>query len=150
MHRKWTLAAICLACTLPLVSFAAGEPTGESESAPKIVRRLPNHYSKLVDDSQRKKIYAIQSKYAEQIETLQEQLKELMLERDAEIRAVLSAEQQKKLDELLSAVKSRAMARRRAAAERAESNTAEAAATESGAKESDGNGSVSAKPAAKK
>ncbi len=61
--------------------------------------RLPQGYAKIVDATQKQKIYAIQASYASQIEALQKQLDDLVAKEKAEIRAVLTADQQKKLDE---------------------------------------------------
>jgi hypothetical protein len=61
--------------------------------------RLPAGYAKIVDETQRQKIYGIQAKYASKIDDLQKQLQDLTAKRDSEIRGVLTADQQKKLDE---------------------------------------------------
>jgi Spy/CpxP family protein refolding chaperone len=62
--------------------------------------RLPANYSKIVDATQRQKIYAIQANYVEKLEDLKKQLIDLEAKRDAEIRGVLTEKQQKQLDEL--------------------------------------------------
>ena len=62
--------------------------------------RLPANYSKIVDATQRQKIYAIQSNYVAQLEGLKKQVLDLEAKRDAEIRGVLTEKQQKQLDEL--------------------------------------------------
>lgn len=62
--------------------------------------RLPANYSKIVDATQRQKIYAIQANYVTQLEGLKKQLLDLEAKRDAEIRGVLTEKQQKQLDEL--------------------------------------------------
>jgi hypothetical protein len=62
--------------------------------------RLPANYSKIVDATQRQKIYAIQANYVEKLEDLKKQLLDLEAKRDSEIRAVLTEKQQKQLDEL--------------------------------------------------
>ena len=69
--------------------------------------RLPANYSKVVDDAQRSKIYGIQSDFNARIDALEAQLKELTDQRDAAIRAVLTDEQQKRLDELVEESKSK-------------------------------------------
>lgn len=116
------VAAVCLAGLLPILSHAADEKgaakTANGDSKPaatRLANRLPPHYGKLVDQTQRTKIYEIQAKYAEKIEDLQEQLKEVMLQRDAEIRGVLTEEQQKKLDELLATVRGKMKAGKKSA-----------------------------------
>ena len=78
--------------------------------------RLPAYYGEVVDAAQREKIYAIQQSYAERIAALQAQLKDLNEKMDAEVKAVLTPEQQKKLDELSAAAKARRQARTGAAA----------------------------------
>src|SRR5688572_26179688 len=100
MKKKLFVAAVlCLAGTLPILTHAADEKATDADSKPaaRLAGRLPAHFGNLVDKTQRDKIYAIQAKYSEKIEDLQEQLKEVMLQRDAEIREVLTAEQKKKL-----------------------------------------------------
>jgi hypothetical protein len=65
--------------------------------------RLPDHYAAVVDDKQREEIYSIQATYAPQIEKLQAQLDAVQGKRNAEIRAVLTPEQQQKVDALAEA-----------------------------------------------
>jgi hypothetical protein len=59
--------------------------------------RLPVHYGKVVDPSQKAKIYKIQQSYEPQIAALNAQLQALRDKRDAEIDAVLTAEQRDKV-----------------------------------------------------
>jgi hypothetical protein len=121
MKKKFFAAAVlCLAATLPILTNAADEKADvvESKPAARLAGRLPAHFGKIVDNTQREKIYAIQAKYSEKIEDLQEQLKDVMLQRDAEIREVLTAEQKKKLEELLSATKGLRAGKKSAKAEK--------------------------------
>jgi hypothetical protein len=68
--------------------------------------RLPPNYGKVgVDAVQKAKIYAVQGAYAAKIDALEAQLAQLKTQRDAEVRAVLTAAQQKQLDEILGAKK---------------------------------------------
>jgi Spy/CpxP family protein refolding chaperone len=68
--------------------------------------RLPQYYSKAdVDDKQRDTIYKIQADYEAQIDKLTAELTALKAKRDAEIRAVLTKEQQKKLDAAIEEAK---------------------------------------------
>ena len=93
----------------------AGRPaTGQEESgakpaaakkAKKFRGRLPNHYRHVVDEKQRQEIYKIQEEYAAKIATLKAQLKAMSKERDEKVLAVLTPEQQKKVDELAAAAK---------------------------------------------
>jgi len=63
--------------------------------------RLPAHYLQVgVTDSQRQKIYSVQATYDAKITSLKNQLSEATAKRDAEVRAVLTADQQKQLDKL--------------------------------------------------
>jgi hypothetical protein len=69
----------------------------------KATSRLPMYYAKVVDKEQRAKILAIDDEYAPKIEALQRQLKDLTKERDDKVAAVLTPEQQKKIEELKAA-----------------------------------------------
>jgi hypothetical protein len=60
--------------------------------------RLPAYYSQVVTEGQRQRIYQIQADYNPKIEALEAEIEALESQRDAEIRAVLSPEQQKRLD----------------------------------------------------
>jgi len=95
----------------PAESEAATEES--STSAPKPRRRLPYYYAKVVTPQQRETIYQIQAQYEPQIAELRKQLKALVAKRDAEIRDVLSEEQQKHLDELIAEAKRKAAQRRK-------------------------------------
>jgi len=100
---------------------AAGQPTGQQAPAPQQAGsqvpassasasaktaqetfrpRLPMYYARVVDEKQRQKIYDIQRKYHPQIEALQRQLEELIAKRNAEIEAVLTAEQKAEIEKL--------------------------------------------------
>src|SRR5262249_9548701 len=66
--------------------------------------RLPAHYLQVgVTDTQRQRIYSIQAGYDAKITSLKNQLAEATAKRDAEVRAVLTADQQKQLDKLTGA-----------------------------------------------
>jgi len=101
---------LCALGSLPILTQAADEKSSDTNAKPAAVKpagRLPAHFGKFVDKPQREKIYSIQAKYADKIEDLQEQLKDVMLQRDKEIREVLTSEQQKQLDELLATVRAK-------------------------------------------
>jgi len=77
----------------------------------KLTGRLPAYYRQVVDDAQRAKIYALQAKYRKdsnqisaEIEKLtrdlRKKLAELKKEESAEVEAVLTAAQKKKVDAL--------------------------------------------------
>ena len=68
-------------------------------AAEKPKGRLPQYYADVVTQEQKEKIYEIQSRYAEQILELTEQLSALAKKQNDEIEATLSAEQKAKVDE---------------------------------------------------
>jgi hypothetical protein len=79
----------------------AAKPAAEEEE--KVTGRLPNNWGKLgLSDKQKKDVYAKQAKYATEINALIRQVEELREKRDAEMEAVLTAEQKVKLKELLA------------------------------------------------
>src|SRR4051812_18342021 len=115
MSMKFILSSmVCFALVAPVALLAADEKA-ESKKAPAAMKadatakaddaqvkgRLPAGYSKIVDAGQKQKIYTIQSKYDSQLDALKKQIQDLTAQRDAEIRGVLTADQQKKLDETL-------------------------------------------------
>jgi len=61
-------------------------------------RRLPNGFGPLVNATQRDQIYKIQEEYFEVVEMLKLRVKLLEEERDAKVDAVLTAEQQQRLN----------------------------------------------------
>lgn len=78
-------------------------------------KRLPNYYGQVgLSAKQKDEVYSVQKSYHDQIEALRQQIADLESKRDAEVRDVLSEDQQKKVDELVSAAKAKAEARRKA------------------------------------
>jgi hypothetical protein len=71
--------------------------TGQEAKEKKARGRLPAYYADIVTNDQKQKIYDLQSKYARQIEALNEQLEALERQRDGEIENVLTADQKEKL-----------------------------------------------------
>ncbi len=69
--------------------------------------RLPAYFGKVVSDKQRAEIYAIQARYNEQLEKLQEQLETLTAKRDTEVEEVLTDEQRAEIAKLKQARSSR-------------------------------------------
>ena len=117
IQSNWFRAVACsmLACC---VALSMNSPSVRGADAPakeskekgskekgKARGRLPPFYNKVVDDSQRTEIYKIQDKYAPQIDDLKKQLEALTAKRDAELSAVLTATQRKKVDELAAEAK---------------------------------------------
>lgn len=90
---------------------AASKPT-PTKVAKKPAGRLPAHYGKLgISSEQRSKIYGVQATYKKQIADLQKQIDGLKAKQDTEVQAVLTADQKKKLDEILAEAKKAAEAR---------------------------------------
>ncbi len=94
--------SILLGVALALLLVGGWAQSQEKEEARPTTRRLPNFYSKVgLRQSQRDAIYAIQDKYADQIEDLIRQVEELRKQRDAEIEKVLNDEQRAELRQLM-------------------------------------------------
>ena len=107
-----------LACSTLLATWSVAQ-----EEAPPAnrssVNRLPPHYSKVVTPEQRTKIYAIQQEFAPQIQELRRQLDRLIAERDMKARDVLTADQQRLLDELVEMARQQREKRRAGSASQA-------------------------------
>jgi len=85
-----------LAAQEPVAEDPAG-PAALEEAAPNVASEprggLPNYYSRVVTEQQRKTIYGIQATYEARIDALLAQIEELEKERDAEVEKVLTPEQ---------------------------------------------------------
>ena len=138
IQKKWlrTLACGVLACcvTLPVNSSlvrGADAPAKESKEKEskekgKSRGRLPPFYNKIVDKEQREAIYKIQEKHAAQIEELEKQLQAAEDKRDAEIAAVLTAEQREKVAALVAESKAKSAEAKKKTATAAPGTTAAA------------------------
>jgi peptidoglycan hydrolase CwlO-like protein len=74
----------------------------KDEATTKFKGQLPNNWKKLgLTDAQVQEVYKIQSKHNEEIDKLEAKIKELKAAMDKERRAVLTAEQKKRLEEIL-------------------------------------------------
>lgn len=133
-HRDWTamarggmarmvfglMAVMAASSTLSVLAQEAGAPangvaakdsaatdgaTPKRRSEPR--GRLPAYYGEVIDNQQREKIYDIQSRILAQISQLQQQIAQLEQQRDAEVVAVLTAEQAAKVKELTEAAKTK-------------------------------------------
>ncbi len=63
---------------------------------------LPMNWGKLgLSDDQKQSVYRIQGKYNEEIDKLEAKIKELKATRDKEMKTVLTAEQKKRLEDIL-------------------------------------------------
>ncbi len=76
-----------------------------AKQAKKFRGRLPNYYRSVVDQKQRETIYKVQEEYAAKIDALKAQLEAITKERDEKVRAVLTPEQQKKVEDIATAAK---------------------------------------------
>jgi|GEM_PF-3430609 len=107
-------------CILGICGVATPELYAQKEAAKadskvpeakKTTRRLPNFFADLVDGVQKEKIYAVQDQYTPQIDALTAQVKALQAKRDADIEAVLNAEQKAKLEKARAEAKAKAAER---------------------------------------
>lgn len=90
----------------------------------KVKGRLPSGWGKLgITDVQKQAIYKVEASYESQIDALHKQLADLEAKRDADMRNVLTAAQQKQLDDMTSA-----RAAKKSAAADAKSNVPAASA----------------------
>lgn len=72
-------------------------------SSTKVKGVLPMNWGKIgLSDSQKQDVYKVQSKYNGEIDKLELQIKDLKSARDKEMKAILTAEQKKRLEEILS------------------------------------------------
>lgn len=85
----------------------SAKPTAKTEKKEKSSGRLPPYYGQVVTKEQREKIYAVQAKYADQIEKLLDQVGSLERTQTEEIEAVLSQEQRDQVMKLASEAKSK-------------------------------------------
>jgi hypothetical protein len=112
MNKISLAIVLTAACVLPSCFAALGQQNpADIQAVRKEVRkketkgRLPAYYGQIVNAAQRQRIYQIQANYDPQIDALLAQIETLTEKRDAEIRAVLSPEQQQRLDTLIQGAK---------------------------------------------
>ena len=75
----------------------------KDEPAPKAKGMLPPNWRKLgLSDAQVQDIYKVQNKYDAEIDKLQAKLDEVKANRMKDMKAVLTADQKKRLDEILT------------------------------------------------
>jgi len=119
---------VATALGLVLLTTAVIQPTlvGQEKAARKAKGRLPPYFAQVVTEKQRSEIYTIQKKYAEQIDALEVQLKNVQEQRDTEMEGLLTAEQKEKLNKLRADAASK---RKSKAADTAEAEAVVPAAT---------------------
>jgi len=99
---------------LEIKDQVAGEGFRNLKVIKRFARRLPNFYREVISASQQNKVYEIQEAYFEPIEMLTLRLERLKAERDAQIEAVLSADQKVKVETLTKESNARRAATRAA------------------------------------
>jgi Spy/CpxP family protein refolding chaperone len=106
-RRASWMAIVCLAAMLATVEQPVVGADGAAQGAAAKRGRhvLPKHYAKVVTEAQRAKIYTIQDEYDPKIDALAAQLKALKAQREEKIKAVLTPEQQKEVDEAAAKAK---------------------------------------------
>lgn len=94
---------------------SAQDSTETAKPAAKRPRgRLPNYFGQVgISGTQREEIYKIQAAAQGEIAKLHDQIAKLEKKRDEDVRAVLTEDQLKKVDELVAAAKKRAEERRK-------------------------------------
>lgn len=90
---------------------AEGKKEVKKKERAKPRGRLPNYFATVVSQSQREQVYAIQARYAKQIDDLQRQIEELETARDKEVDGVLTAEQLEKVNAKRQEAKAKRAAR---------------------------------------
>jgi Spy/CpxP family protein refolding chaperone len=102
------MSRLCLLALFSAMFVLSGGLVGEAKQdakkdpPAKVKGTLPANWKKLgLTDAQVQDIYKIQGKYAEEIDKLDAKIKELKSTRDKEMKTVLTAEQKKRLDEIL-------------------------------------------------
>ena len=112
--RPW-LACTMLTLLIPSWILAHPGPQSRQDDSTRTERskteklrgRLPAHFGKVVDESQRQEIYQIQARYKDRIGKLQADLKSVTRQRDRAILEVLSSQQREELEELQQAARDR-------------------------------------------
>lgn len=111
--KKFTVAAVVLALVTSLLALAPptnGQDAGNKKKAvakAPAKGRLPPYYRDIVTPDQRDRIYELQAKFDAQIDELTTQLEDLRAQREAEVEAVLNAEQKSQLAEARAAAGSK-------------------------------------------
>ena len=93
----------------PTIARGKGEP--EAKPPRKVRGRLPAYYSRVVSQEQREEIYAIQARFAAEMQKLKEQLEAMEQARDKEVSGVLTADQKKQVDAMVAAARAKRAAR---------------------------------------
>ena len=95
---RWALAVPVLCAMLVAGGLRAEQENGQQaaekgEASTKLRGRLPPYFAAIVNAEQRQKIYELQAAYAAKIAALEEQIAQLVAQRDKDVDAVLTPEQ---------------------------------------------------------
>ncbi len=78
------------------------DPKKKNDPPAKAKGMLPSNWTKLgLSDDQKQQVYKVQAKYAADIKKLKDQIEELESAKLKDMRAVLTADQKKKLEEIV-------------------------------------------------
>lgn len=79
------------------------KPAKKDDAGAKVKGTLPPNWGKIgLTDEQKQEVYKVQAKYNGEIEKLEGKIKELKSAREKDMKAVLTAEQKKALQEIIS------------------------------------------------
>lgn len=136
MLRRVLVASLGLALLVGFMTSPSLVGQDAKKPAAKAKGRLPAYFKDVVTESQKQKIYDVQSKYAAQIDALEAQIQTLTSQRDAEIDGLLSEEQLAKVNKLRSeaAAKRKGKAKADAAEDTTSTESETPAATSTAAK----------------
>ena len=93
-----------LGCLAVLTGGSVGQDKKDDPKKDDVKAKgmLPQNWGKLgLSEDQMQQVYKIQGKYNGDIDKLEAQIKELKAQRDKEMKAVLTPEQKKRLEEIL-------------------------------------------------
>jgi Spy/CpxP family protein refolding chaperone len=69
--------------------------------------RLPSYYAQVITPQQKEQVYQAQAEYEQQIDALEAKIEALEKKRDDAVRALLTAEQRKQVDQLAAVAKAK-------------------------------------------
>ncbi|MBA4187487.1 MAG: hypothetical protein C0467_05655 [Planctomycetaceae bacterium] len=94
--------SLLLASLFVLSGGLTGQEPKKDDPPGKVKGVLPMNWKKIgLSEDQVQTIYKIQGKHNDEIDKLEAKIKELKATRDKEMKAVLTADQKKKLEEIL-------------------------------------------------
>ncbi len=98
-----SMLAVLFAGLVVLSGGLVGQDPKKDEPPVKVKGVLPANWKKIgLTDDQVQKIYKVQNKYDDEIEKLQAKIDVAKTDRTKEMKAVLTADQKKRLDDILT------------------------------------------------